>query len=409
MKTIKSIVCTAPLLLLIGASPAHAFLNELIGAGVQVGGKLIGAGIDKAKDSLRDHEAEAREKEAAQAKQVQAYNDAVAKIEAQDNLTPFQKERAVRQIKKQFEMVEKIQNLEAQAEASRRAQRDRLFTAEGMVGLAGDAAIGAASTRIVLAQADAMVKAGIPQAQTKSALEQVDRNMATQQMTGHTREVLAAAGQAMMSNIEKAKPLPSITEQAEFSSEVVIEQAEALKVAALEAERNRGTAFDPDLGRPIAIEFVGSDELQKQWRDKLIALGHQVVEPSQADVVYRIEGEYWVPDTSLFKGTHQNVATILDNRFSWKPEKKTSGAISVGFNKFLLAASKAQGGQIPPELQNHNFEAFRQNVLIVVSRTPKAGPTTRFAVEREVRADQVQAQSMTKDAYEELSKTLGFN
>ncbi|MDV7390858.1 hypothetical protein RZS08_05870 [Arthrospira platensis SPKY1] len=409
MKTIKSIVCAAPLLLLVGVSPAHAFLNELIGAGVQVGGKLIGAGIDKARDSMRDHEAEAREKEAAQAKQVQAYKDAVAKIEVQTNLTPLQKERAVRQIKKQFEMVEKIQNLEAQAEANRRAQRDRLFTAEGMVGLAGDAAVGAASTRIVLAQADAMVKAGIPQAQTKSALEQADRNMAAQKALDHTREVLEAAGQVVATYVEQPSALPDAPEVVEFSSEIVVEQVAAAQAAAEEGEHNRGTAFDPDLGRPIAFEFVGSDSLQQQWRDKLMALGHQVVDPNQAEVVYRIEGEYWVPDTSLFKGTHQNVATILDDRFSWKPEKKTSGAISVGFNRFLLAAAKAQGGQIPPELQNHNFEAFRQNVLIVVSRTPKEGPTTRFAVEREVRSDQVQAQSMAKDAYEEVSKTLGFN
>lgn len=415
----RRLVATATLVAgaALASMPAHAFLNDLIGVGVELGGKLLGAGVDKAKESLKDPEEEARQKQAAQEQQLKAFNSAVAAVEDRTDLSALQKERAVRQLHKQFDLVNRIAAMEEQAQARRKAQRDRIFTAEGMLDTVGNAAVSAASTRIALARADGMVAAGIPQAQTKSVLNQVDAGAASE-TADQTRRMLAmsaAASSGSTTEPPTAQPkgsegdAPSQVPSVDVATEGQPAADTEVPVTTEAPPAPPVTAFTPDLAKKVALVFVGAPKAQKSLTGHLTSLGHQVVEDAaSADVVYRIEGEYLVPESRQYSGTRQSFGEILDaEAIGWQPEKKMAGTFGAGIAKFMLAVGKAQGAQVPSELQGGPSDHLKQVVLLVVSREPKEGKPTRVSFSREASSPEVQAVPLVRDTYADMLAQLG--
>lgn len=413
--------------MLVTVTPSHAFLGDLIGAGVNAGAKLLGAGIDKAKDGLKDHEAEARKKQEAEAAQLKNFEEAVSKIEGRSDMTQLQKEKAVRTVRKQFEMVTTITKMQEQAEAQGRAERDKLFTAEGLVGVAAGVAVDAASTRAVFAQADAMVKAGIPQARTREVFARVD-GAAVQAAQDRTRQVLATAAVTAVAEALAPKEVTAAANVSTAASDVPVHravqgQAELTGTEADEAppaERVAGpapttaNAFSPDLGRRIALDFVGSPRLQQELASKLQALGHEVVAKADADVVYRIEGEYQALENRQSSGVTHDLGAILESdTFAWKPQSKISGSVGSGVSKLLFAIGQAQGAQIPRELrdahQQANSGTLKQSVLLVISREPREGSASRAAFSREASSQEVVAVGLAKQVYQLMVTELGVH
>jgi hypothetical protein len=415
------------MVMLVTATPSHAFLGDLIGAGVNAGAKLLGAGIDKAKDGLKDHEAEARKKQEAEAAQLQNFKEAVSKIESRSDMTQLQKEKAVRAVRKQFEMVTTITRMQEQAEAQRRAERDKLFTAEGLVGVAAGVAIDAASTRAVFAQADAMVKAGVPQARTREVFASVD-GASVQAAQDRTRQVLASTAVAAVADALLPKEATTAANISTVAADVPAQQIAESKAELKGTEADEvppteraqaspvasANAFSPDRGRKIALDFVGSPRLQQELASKLQALGHEVVAKAEAEVVYRIEGEYQAQENRQLSGVTHDLGAILESdAFAWKPQSKISGTVGSGVSKLLLAIGQAQGAQIPRELrdahQQANSGALKQSVLLVISREPREGSGSRAAFSREASSQDVVAVGLAKQVYQLMVNELGLH
>ena len=90
-----------------------------------------------------------------------------------------------------------------------------------------------------------------------------------------------------------------------------------------------------------------------------------------------------------------------------RQERKIAGAIGTGMAKFMLALGKAQGAQIPKELEGGNPDHLKQEVLLVISREPKVGRPTRASFSKEVLSSDVQAVAMVLDTYTEMLIQLG--
>lgn len=407
---------------------AHAFLGEIIGVGINVGSKLIGAGIDKAKDAMRDHEAEAKKKKEEQDKQLLAYNASIDAIEGKTDMGHLQKEKAVMRVNKQFEMVQGIARLQEQAAAMRRAENDKLFTAGGLLGVVGDAAAGAAGTRMALAQADVMVKAGIPQMQTKAAFARLDAtDMGALQ--ARSRSVVAGVdavvkqGAALLPTAQGA--MPAVEQAANALAQM--QPADVLPVGAAATAQatevgDSGTAtpasgaahiavvanaFTPDLGLKIGLAFEGAPKKLRDIKAALSAQGHQLVEDlNLADVVYRFEGDYVVKENKQHSGIEKNLGSILDDdAFAWSPEKKMLGGIGSSLGKVFMAVAQSQGKNV----QLPEAPAMEQTVVLLVAREPKDGKSSRISAISVVRNDQAMPKELAKRAYDELMGKLGLS
>jgi hypothetical protein len=392
----------------------HAFgLGEIVGAGLQVGGKLIGAGIDKAKDAMRDPEAEARRKREEDAKMVAEFQKAIDAVESRPGLTPLQREKAVMTIQKSFAMVQAVVQMQEQAEANRRAQSDRIFSAQGLAGLAGDAAMGAVSNRMAIAQADAMVKAGIPQAQSKAALAQVD-GQAIMNAQLKSNSVMREVDKVLSVNPLQLdpKPLQAATDLA-LSQEVKIANLPSANpsVTADHQPTLQTNAFTPDLGKKVCVLFDGAPNALSLLKKQLLKDGHALEDdPTRADVIFRIEGEYLVPESKQFSGTQRSLATILESdNFLWTPEKKLMGSIGAGLGQLVLGMAAAQGSQVPKELLNSNPAAIQQSVMLVVSREPRDGKATRISASKSLSSEKILAKSMSEEVYGEMLTKLGLD
>jgi hypothetical protein len=386
--------------------PAHAFLNDLIGAGINLGGKLLGAGIDKVKDSMRDPEAEAKQKAEAEKQQEQAYNDKLRQIEERTDLTPLQKEQAVRALNRTVEFGARIAQMQEHADAQHRAQRDQLFTPAGLLGATAEAAVAGASTRIVLARADSLMKSGVPQAQTREVLNQVDSGVS--RMPSATTLVVGAVTVAAVVDAMNEKPAQDPVTAKEAEAQAVQKAPGSVAAPAV-------NAFSPDLGKRIAVEFIDAPKTEQGIRERLTALGHQVsLDPQAAEVVYKIEGVFFVPESQQYTGTSQSFGRILEGEsYTWTPERKIMGSIGVGVTKLFLAVGKAQGAStLPPELEQGVATAgdsIRQSVLLVIAREPKSGQATRVAFDREVKTGTtVQATVMVKATLADMLAQLGI-
>jgi hypothetical protein len=200
--------------------------------------------------------------------------------------------------------------------------------------------------------------------------------------------------------------------QAELTGTEADEAPPAERVAGPAA--TTANAFSPDLGRRIALDFVGSPRLQQELASKLQALGHEVVAKADADVVYRIEGEYQALENRQSSGVTHDLGAILESdTFAWKPQSKISGSVGSGVSKLLFAIGQAQGAQIPRELrdahQQANSGALKQSVLLVISREPRGGSASRAAFSREASSQEVVAVGLAKQVYQLMVTELGVH
>lgn len=429
---------------------AHAFgINDLISIGVQAGGKILGAAVDKAtdavKESLRDPEAEAREKAEQERKLAEQMQKQIDEIEKMPNLRPIDRERLVLKLRQTWRASKEMQALVERAEAQQKAERDKVLTLGGIAGSIGRAALRTPGMAVaqadlmvknpvwraqqrlnneaVLRQADAQVAAGIPQARARLALAQADVLQKSGIQQAGTETVVKAAEEMARQGVRKedaervADAAGQVSAQARDASSVTAQETGAVPGAAQpEAASDQaapappGDAFSPDLGRKLYVEFVGSPKETQRLRELLAGRGHTIVAgKEEADVIYLIEGEYTIPETKQYGGVTVGVGELLENpgKVIPAPEKKLMGSVGAGVSKFLLAAAGAQGQQVPQEMMPGDG-VFRQEVLLVIARQPKDGRETRASVVVKDDSATIDAVKLSKGAKEDLYSDLGI-
>lgn len=429
------------LAVLLPAAPAHAFgIVDNVSAGLQVGAKVVGAavdaGIDKVKESMRDPEEEARKKAEEERKIAAAFQKQVEQIEARTDLRPIDKEKLILALREQQEWARQMQAFVEQAEARQKAERDKIFTTGGFLSVVGEAALNTPSMAMaraeamtrnplwrqeqrarnnaVFAQADAQVKAGVPQAQARAVLAQADSLRQTDTDHAMLRMTTDAAQQTAQENAPAQEAAPqdmaqTIRDDLASGADGQIAAAspgiDKTPSAAGEAETatQPDDAFSPDLGKPIWIEFEDAPGETAKLRQRLQERGHTLAATKdEAEVVYLIQGEFSIPETKLHEGITKSLGGLLENpsQIIDPPAKKMSGAISAGIASFLLAASGANA-KVPAQ------QGYSQQALLVIARQPKGGKETRFAVKDKTQAESIEAASLAIKTRDRLYQALG--
>lgn len=430
---------------MLGAANAHAFgLNDLISIGIQAGGELVraagGKAVDAIKESMRDPEAEAREKAEKERQIVEAFQKQVDEIEAQPGLRPIDRERLILTLRKQQQWAKQMQAFAEQAEARQKAERDKIFTASGFLGVVGNAVLNTPSmvvaradamtknplwraeqrarTEAVLAQADAQVAAGIPQAQSRAILAQADLLQKSGLDEAGTKALMDTAETMAKAGVTRAG-IETVSEGAANAKDAV-QQVAAAPVEAgqtIPGTTDPGSgaiaspkdAFMPDLGRKLYVEFVGSQAETELLRNRLQAMGHTLVaRREEAEVAYLVEGEYAVPETKRYAGITLNLGELLDapDKPIPAPEKNLSGTLASGVSKFFLVMAAAQGQNIPAGAAPKEG-VYRQEALLVIARQPKDGKETRFSVVKSAESADLVGAKMAAQARDELYAALG--
>lgn len=435
----KRTVVLSTIVGLIAANPAHAFgVGDLIGIGLRAGAELAGAAVSKAvdsvKESMRDPEAEAKAKAEQERKLAEAFQKQVEQIEAERNLRPIDRERLILKLRRQQQWAQQVQAMAEAAEARQKAERDKIFTTSGFLGVVADATMSSPSAvvaqaklmtenplwraqqrlnnEIIFAQANAQVAAGIPQAKAKVVLAQADMLQQTGAQKAATQAVVEAAKEMAQAGTDINEAAVAI-ESASDAADVARPRLERSTVtsestaAAVQAEPN---AFTPDLGRRIFIEFVGSSEETSKLRQRLAANGHRVVETKEdADVVYIVEGEFSIPETKNHEGMTLAFGNLLQSpdRAIEPPAKKITGTLSQGLSRFLLGAAAAQG-QPAPAGAVQKSGGYQQEALLVIARQPKDGKETRHSVFKSANSESIMAATLAQELVGELYVALGI-
>lgn len=445
------------------ATNAHAFgINDLIGIGIQAGGEILraagGKAVDAIKESMRDPEAEAREKAEQERKLAEQMQKQIDEIEAMPNLRPIERERLVLALKKQYAASKEMQAFIERAEAQQKAERDKLLTLGGVAGSIGRAALSTPGMALAQAdlmaknpvwraqqrlnneaifrQADAQVAAGIPQAKARLALAQADvLQKSGIQQAGSKAVVKAAEEMARQGvrkeDVEKAAEAAGQTAQAAGEASSGEPPAGATNPdgaagadgtqAGTTAAAPSGTApdagalppkdaFSPDLGKKVWIEFVGSPAETARLRNRLQALGHTLAASrEEAEVVYLVEGEYAIPETKSHEGVTINLGELIDapDKPIPAPSKKLSGTLASGVSKFLLVMASAQGQDVPADALPKDG-VFRQEALLVIARQPKEGKETRFSVVKTVESADLMGAKLAVESRDNLYAALGL-
>lgn len=363
--------------LCLASPPSNAELfGDLLGIGVQVGGKLVGAAMDKmtekSPEELAKEQAEQDRKMAAQ------MDKDIASIEAQPNLRPIDRERLILKLRDLYAQNKEGAAFLARVDAQKRAERDKLFTAGGFTGVVGSAAVNQAGTHVALKEAD--LAANDPNAYKN------------------------------LQNVQQAQSVANIVSAARKTAEILSTPGEQPASAVVAASHNGalpadGDAFAPDMGKKIWIEFEGSQEQTDHFRKMLADRGHTLAtSQDHAEVTYLVQGEYSIPDTGLYSGMIVPVSKILDNPSEeiTPPEKKTSGSIKRGLSTFMLVAA---GQQVPKEAQDNRY---RQKVLLVLARQPKDGTETRVSVVSSTESEKIEATILAQKSLEEMLELLGI-
>lgn len=413
---IKRFAVAAATIALIGIQPAHAlglggFWGVVIDAGAKLGGAAVDMAVDGVKDALRDPDAEAAKKREEERKVAEAFTKAQQEIDGRKDLTPLQRERLSLSLVKQYQQVQHFQRFVEEAEARQKAERDKLFTTAGLLGLATDAAANVASTRVAMAQADAMVKAGIPQAQARESIAQADAKVAAGIPQRQAKAALEKVDEAMRAGVPQQA---LVEETSPANRQVTLPEA----VATVPAGRGPVTtmpapgvdAFIPDRGKRLHVEFIGSPSLTAFVRQVLAERGHTLVEQAdQAEVAYRIEGEFAVPENKQYDGISMDIGRFLESPQPVKsPEKKLMGSITGGLKKFLLVASVAQGANVPAEAVPRDINEHKQELLLVIARQPLEGAETRVSAVKTASAKEMQATSLAREAMADLFSRVGL-
>lgn len=357
--------------------PAHAELfGDLIGIGVQVGGKLTGAAIDKmtekSPEELAQEQAERDSKMAAQMERD------LAAIEAQPNLRPIDRERLVLQYRELYAKNKDFEEFLKRSDAQKRAERDKLFTVGGLTGAVGTAAVNQAGTHVALKEAE--LAANDPSAYKNLQKAQAAQSTAnTVSAIKKTTDILSQPGE------QPASAVVAATNNGEIPA--------------------TGDAFAPDLGKKIWIEFDGSSSQTEYFRKLLVDHGHVLAESQDdAEVTYLVQGEYSIPETGLYNSLLVPVGKILENPSEeiTPPEKKTSGSIKRGLSTFMLVAA---GQQVPKEAQDNRY---RQKVLLVLARQPKDGKETRVSVVSTTASEKIEATVLAQKSLGDMQSLLGI-
>ncbi|TXF13548.1 hypothetical protein [Pelomicrobium methylotrophicum] len=400
--------------------------------------------MDAVKDSMRDPEAEAREKAERERKLAEQMQKQIDEIEKMPNLRPIDRERLVLKLKQTWRASKEMQALVERAEAQQKAERDKVLTLGGIAGAVGRAALSTPGMAVaqadlmvknplwraqqrlnneaVFRQADAQVAAGIPQARARLALAQADVLQKTGIQQAGTEVVVKAAEGVARQGVRKED-----TERvADAAGQVSAEARDAASATAQETGAVPGAtqheaasdqpaqapedAFSPDLGRKLYVEFVGSPKETQRLRELLAGRGHTIVAgKEEADVIYLIEGEYTIPETKQYGGVTVGVGELLENpaKTITPPENKLMGSIGAGISKFFLAAAAAQGQPVPADAMPKEG-VFPQEVLLVIARQPKDGKETRASVVEKAESATIEAVKLSKGAKEDLYKALGI-
>lgn len=364
-------------------------LGDLVGIGLQVGGKVVGAGVDKVSDSMRDPEAEAAKKRAEERQAAEAFKRITDEIETKPGLRPIQREKLILTLKRQKQWAGQMQSLSAQSEAKQREERDKIFTSSGFLGVVGSAAAG-----VAMGQATVQLAANDP-----NALKQIGqaRDAANTVSTANAVSVAIADAQQTGNPSSTAASAPVATTTLRAGGDPA-----AVAVTP--------DAFSLDLGKPIYVEFVGSPSRAEYLKKMLADRGHHVTDSKeQAEVNYLVEGEYWIPETKMHEGFSKDLGNLLENPVEIPaPEKKLSGSIGRGIGVFMLAAAKANGSDVP-DVPARKDGVYSQRVLLVIARQPKVGKEARYSVLKEVDSGTIDGAVMSKGAVGDMFDTLGLN
>jgi hypothetical protein len=432
---------------LLPAGNAYAFgLGDIVNIGIQAGTKVIGAavgaGIDKVKEAMRDPEAEAREKAEKERQIAEAFKKQVDEIEAKPGLRPIDRERLILILSRQQEWAKQMQSFAEQAEARQKAERDKIFTASGFLGVVGEAALNSPSmviaradamtknpiwraeqrmrTDAVFAQADAQMATGMPQAKSRAALAQADLIQKSGINEAGTKAVTNAADAMTGTGVTKQE-IETVAEAAAGAKEAApqsvttpadagqarIDAAEAGSAAVSASSKD---AFVPDLGRRLYVEFVGSPTETAHMRNRLQSMGHTMAASrEEAEVVYLVEGEYTIPETKHYEGVTMNLAELLNapDKPIPAPKKKLSGTLAAGVSKFMLAMAAAQGQNIPAGAVPKEG-VYQQEALLVIARQPKGGKETRFSVVKSVESADLAGAKLALGTRDDLYAALGL-
>lgn len=351
----KKIVFVLASVLSIGQ--AHAVgSNDLFSAGFSLLGQIGGAVIDKAMaDSPEEIEAKRlKEKAALDAK----FKESVAQIEARKDVMPLGKEKMVRMTAKQFGVADTMNNLSAQEELKKNAQTDAMFTAGGLAGAVGSAALSTPSAAI--ARADAAVAVGQPQAQSRNVLAQYDANNGVRPQVTFTPGQQANVANEMQGGLDKYKAQVNAEMDAAKSKDgFVVEQAVGLA--------------KQDKERKVFVEFVNGKILTEKLRTAFKSAGFALADDkATAEVVYQFDGEYHVAAEPNRDGITEPLGAFFDAPHVIEAPQVKTGMLKSAAGGFLAVFS---GGQIKPQATP---ETYRQQVLIVANRHFE-GKDTRVA------------------------------
>ena len=389
--------------------------NDIFSVIFEVGGKVVGAAVDKAVDSMTDHEAERKKRqeaqEASERQLAAALQEQMTDIENQPSLTPYQKEKARIELmaaKAQIIAMNRFaSSMIEQQEAARRAERDQLFSLGGLASATAGAALNTPS--MVMAQADLQVKAGIPQAHSRNVMASID-NQGNLTPSGQMKQVVGEVAAQ-----QQAATIAGKLEHQQGAAQVADLQAQhAGHLAEVEAARSEESAntsppkdvFTADKGKAVYLEFVGCAEQAGLLHSYLKERGHQLVEQAEdAEVRYRIEGEYWVPATHERQGILFKAAEALVSPSPLPlPETTLKGNLASFSGK--LFGALAGGAAVPVKPPS---TPPSQYALVVLSRQQGETPDSiRFSGYRKESGSTLDARELTRAAIGDLYASLGL-
>lgn len=376
MKNLLAIGMSSILVLL--PIPVSAIgMGDLVGAGIHAVGQIGGAMIDKAMED--SPEEKARKEEKAKQERDAKFKEVIAKIEERKDITPLEKEKLTRAAARNFGAAETISNLAVQQELQRKAQRDQMLTAGGIAGVVGGAAMNTPS--VMMAKADLMVKAGIPQSQSRAAIDGANDLMKTGRPQAQSKAAVDAATVVMNGGKVDAPAAGGVqlggTAQDKAAAEAGVmdaisqNQGEIDKAkAAVEAAKPKELSSVPqvanlatlDKGRKVYVEFVGSKKLSERLVQAFKDNGHDVVgSEAEADVIYQFDADYAIAEEPSREGTIIRVGQFVEEGKAI--ELKPKGAsVKQMVGGFLLA----MGGKSVPQQKDSGL--YRQATLFVANR-----------------------------------------
>lgn len=393
---------------------AQAFgLGDIISSGVQVGSKMVSAGVDKVKDSMRDPEAEAAKKQEEQRKLAEQYQKTIDQVEARSDLTPLQRERLIITLKQQYEKAGQLREFIESTEAQQRAERSKIFTPDGFASAVGQSVAG--SSRVAIAQADAMAHSPIYRAQIRSqdesVMRQADAMVAAGTPQSKIKSVIDQADAAKRADTqEQVGATPPVAQQ--LAGVSPSNSDNVVKNSAPTGRAPEVDAFTPDLGKKLWVEFAKSQTETQKLRKYLASKGHVMANSvSEADISYLVDGEYIIAPTKQYDGLRKDAGDLIENPSLTiaPPEKKLMGSFNLGVAKLLLGAATVQGQQVPEAMVPKEQTTFKQEVLLVIARQPKGGKETRVSILKEDDQQDIVGIQLASAARDDLYVLLGMS